>query len=467
MNCTDYRELLAAYVEGLLDETQLSEIEAHLRNCPSCTEELAAIQGLHGRLVADGKTYEAQDVENKVIDRIFREQQFQLRRAEEAGQRIRLRRLIMSRFGKLAMAAVLVAAIGLGIVLLQGTGSVTLAQVEQLLAKIESFTYRAHITLVGMPGMAADQKMETDTTMVMSTQYGMRMESRVNGEVASKTYLDPAAGVMISLMPSEKKYMKFTLTPQLLEDTRQQNADPRRMVQTFLKAGHTDLGRRTVNGIRQQGFECRHSSISAGMADNAVGEIWVDAETGLPVEMTIRGGLKDMQMEVVCTGFEWNVPCKAEDFAVEIPADYQPMGEFNLGDAASGEQLIEGLRFWVELSGGKYPRSLAPMSLAQEMGDLQRAGEAGKLPQADGGDATQYMAKLQEKMLKLQMGAAYFAVLTATGKDPAYYGETVGPQDAGKVLVRWKQDNGSYKVIYGDLRSEDVTAERLAELEQK
>jgi hypothetical protein len=47
----------------------------------------------------------------------------------------------------------------------------------------------------------------------------------------------------------------------------------------------------------------------------------------------------------------------------------------------------------------------------------------------------------------------------------AYYGKTVGPQDKDKVLLRWKLDDGRYEVIFGDLRAEAVTAERLRALE--
>ena len=51
--------------------------------------------------------------------------------------------------------------------------------------------------------------------------------------------------------------------------------------------------------------------------------------------------------------------------------------------------------------------------------------------------------------------------------DAAYYGKTVGPSDKDKVLLRWKLDDGRYEVIFGDLHSETVTAERLRGLEGK
>jgi hypothetical protein len=44
---------------------------------------------------------------------------------------------------------------------------------------------------------------------------------------------------------------------------------------------------------------------------------------------------------------------------------------------------------------------------------------------------------------------------------------TVGPSDKDKVLLRWKLDDGRYEVIFGDLRFETVTAQRLHDLEGK
>ena len=51
--------------------------------------------------------------------------------------------------------------------------------------------------------------------------------------------------------------------------------------------------------------------------------------------------------------------------------------------------------------------------------------------------------------------------------DPVYNGKTVGAKDQDKVLLRWKLDDGRYEVLFGDLRAETVTAERLRGLEGK
>ena len=68
-------------------------------------------------------------------------------------------------------------------------------------------------------------------------------------------------------------------------------------------------------------------------------------------------------------------------------------------------------------------------------------------------------------MIKLKYAAAHVGQLEDQGKEPMYYGQTVTAADADKVLLRWKLNDTQYRVIFGDLRIEDVTSARLAELE--
>ena len=53
------------------------------------------------------------------------------------------------------------------------------------------------------------------------------------------------------------------------------------------------------------------------------------------------------------------------------------------------------------------------------------------------------------------------------GKDVAYYGDTADPRDANAVLMQWKLADGDYKVIFGDLRMETVSADKLIKLQSR
>jgi hypothetical protein len=60
----------------------------------------------------------------------------------------------------------------------------------------------------------------------------------------------------------------------------------------------------------------------------------------------------------------------------------------------------------------------------------------------------------------------FYTWLQFDKKDPAYYGKTVTPKNTDKVLMRWKVSDNEYRVIFGDLHAEMVTADALAELEK-
>ncbi len=52
-------------------------------------------------------------------------------------------------------------------------------------------------------------------------------------------------------------------------------------------------------------------------------------------------------------------------------------------------------------------------------------------------------------------------------KDVVYYGDSVDPQDSNAVLIQWKLSDGEYRVVFGDLREEIVTAEELIRLQAR
>jgi len=92
-------------------------------------------------------------------------------------------------------------------------------------------------------------------------------------------------------------------------------------------------------------------------------------------------------------------------------------------------------------------------------------GEIGDIYKAKSGDPSFQIDDAQVSTLKY--GAQYFGTLQAEGKDPFYNCQTVTAADANKVLLRWKLDNGQYRVIFGDLQIKDVDAAELAQLEDR
>ena len=60
---------------------------------------------------------------------------------------------------------------------------------------------------------------------------------------------------------------------------------------------------------------------------------------------------------------------------------------------------------------------------------------------------------------------ARYDYLVQTGKDALYYGDSIDPSDNNAVLIQWKVSDGQYKVVFGDLREETVSAEELIRLQ--
>jgi len=116
MNCEECKELLVAYVENLLAESQKQAIESHLNTCPPCRAELTQLIALRDRLAANGKALAQNDLEDKVLNRIVREQSSKLREVSKSNKQTQLWRIIMkSRITKIAATAMVIIVTLIGI----------------------------------------------------------------------------------------------------------------------------------------------------------------------------------------------------------------------------------------------------------------------------------------------------------------------------------------------------------------
>jgi len=123
---------------------------------------------------------------------------------------------------------------------------------------------------------------------------------------------------------------------------------------------------------------------------------------------------------------------------------------------------IEGLRLFSEMTDGNYPSQMNVMTLTKESAEvLGRKFGAAKTKPTD-----EQIQQITAKAVKFQAPVLFYTKLTRDGNDPAYYGKDVTPGDANTVLMRWKISQGAYRVIYGDLSAENVTTEKLKEIER-
>lgn len=199
-------------------------------------------------------------------------------------------------------------------------------------------------------------------------------------------------------------------------------------------------------------------------------KIWIDVKTQLPIRSEMDMQMADeMHMHAVIHDFQWNVSVDASEFEPVIPEDYTAFAGGPLKmPTADEESAIEGLRLFTELA-GRYPKKLDVMSLSSEIGEFTGRLLTKARP-SEGQSAKDYVEHRTQELMKtimpIQAIGVFHVRLVQEQKNPVYYGDIVTPEDADQVLMRWQISETEYRVIFGSLHAETVSAEVLAELEK-
>ncbi len=484
MNCQQCKDILFDYLEDLLDAPQKQQVDDHLKACPTCQAEVEQMMRLQDRLVSNGENMANRDIEDDVLNLIIREQKKRLQHATtKASEGLKIRRTIMkSPRVKLAAAAVVIIAVLAGLPFISPS-SKTLADVYEQIQQVPAFMYKMQMTVTGsmMPGMP-DTEVEIDGEVLVSNDYGMKMTMTTGGAVpgqeptTTETYVIPEEKAMITVIHAQKKYMEARFNNDMLDKLKKQNNDPREMVKAMLKTEYVELGKSEIDGVEVEGYETVDPNLMAGIAEDVRLVLWIDTETWLPFrsDMTIKMN-KDSEMNGVIY-YYWDVPATPDSFKPVIPEDYtalssEPMAAPN----ATEEGAIEGFKFFADIF-GRYPESLNLMDLMQEFAKIREGAElteAGKKllekmrpaleAQDDQTNEQKVVQQTMEMMRPLQSLAIFYMSLMAEKKDPAYYGDTIGTDDADQVLLQWKISDNERRIIYGDLSAETIVTGEAAD----
>ncbi len=370
--------------------------------------------------------------------------------------------IMTSKITKLAAAAVIIIAVIVSIYQFGGSiESVAWAEVLDNIKRVPAFAYLMNMDMKDMPGMQAGETTKMEVEALVSQNYGMRMNSYVDGKLAAQIYVLPPQGLLISVVPEQRQYIRMNLTNELFEKIQKDNGDPRKIVEEFMKYEYTELGRSTIDGIEVEGIELKDPRIAGGVLDDVVGRLWCAVGNGLPVRLEMEAYSKDGSkiMDMTLHGYEWDLEVDASEFEPNISDDYELMADLEL--SVGEKSIVQGLEFFAELTNGRYPGELSVMTISQELQQL-RGAMAAKFGDSPDERASQ---EAMQKLVNLQMVATLYATLVTEDKDPAYYGDKVTAEFPHAVLMRWRMDNGNYKVIFADLSVGEVTPEELAELE--
>jgi hypothetical protein len=247
--------------------------------------------------------------------------------------------------------------------------------------------------------------------------------------------------------------------------------------------------------------------------------VWVDVERSLPVRLEIE---QEMAMpDLTATihhrwdNIQWNVALDAEDFrppaeediAKDATTQLPPVDEATFTDAmrvwldskdkaAAGIALFKALLKKKEQEKGEalpaqasalferaaldagYPERLDMVWLMSTFGARAALAKLGdtlaklepvpkdlddeermKLARARARESATATAQVTVgSSIRAASAGAFYSKLANEGRDPEYFGATVKPGDSEAILLRWKLDDGRYRVIYGDLRAETVDA---------
>jgi len=464
MDCLS-NEQLAQVATGHASAAQLAE---HLDRCQSCRDRLAHIRDLirilslaHDRLEAGHSQGRSRLM--KQLQEIG-ERAGQVSAKRRAGKWISWR-MVPSWIGGLSMKQ----RIALGGVSVAVLAVAALAVWVSTLPRPVSAMEQMARSIRAAKSCAAKVVMEVPLpggrTAKMTGAYywladgSVRMETRGGPFAAGQeeTEIFPAGKEGISINHKSRTYKR--------EPARRGHRSPLMMLHrlgSYQGEADRKLGRKLVANRPAVGFAIDARRIDPDGFDGTV-EVWLDQETHLPIEMTVQMKMATTTAIFRLTDIRWNVDLDPKLFDPTPPDGYKDLTPKPPTVQEQVTRIVEALKLYAELSGGHYPRHRVVYGDVMQDEMRRMAGFTG-LPQ----DKEQLRKRLQDERWRIQRatrGAATISTILRDNPDAAYYGLTVGPDDKEKILLRWKLPDGHYQVIYGDLRSETVTAERLRELE--
>ena len=385
------------------------------------------------------------------------------------------RQIMKSPMTKLAVAALVVVACVVGLSLWLETGSgIVLADVLTRIEQVSAFMYHTTITHSGPKRGDTPGNSETYATSLISQDYGAKFRMESNDPDRGQTklqemYMLPQKKTAIMILPDEKKYIRLEFNDELLDKKQKEYNDPRAMLKKVLKCNYKSLGQSTIDGITVEGFQTTDPRYAGNGLDRQVDvRIWVDVETWLPIRSEEDVVTDDNEhMHSVSYDFQWNVPVNMADFEPVIPDDYTSMTSGPITVPAMNEEIaIKGLRLYAEQC-SQYPEQLGRkvmMSFIENMPEVRELSEQEKDELF--GDPEK-VKNLVDTMMPIAGLIGFHKMLAEGNKELAYYGNIVMPDDAEQILMRWKDSDGEYRVIFGDLHAETVSTDVLVELEKR
>jgi hypothetical protein len=231
---------------------------------------------------------------------------------------------------RLAVAAAVIAVIGLGIFEFIGTGGrsgVVWAEVAQKVQASRSVVYRE----------TGESNGDYVITYLSPTQY--RSDGFKGGQLWMTMWDNRGTGKRVVLLHAQKGYVLENMT--LTEEGNRKHADyqdPAWWVRQFMACRYTKLEPKEIDGTLCEGIETTDLALVADhtseyVTDSLVARLWVSTKTGYPVlfEGKFHGHMLEGESSRLYTNttvidqFQWDVELDAGVFEPNIPPGYEQM----------------------------------------------------------------------------------------------------------------------------------------------
>ncbi|MFN3166549.1 MAG: LolA family protein [Phycisphaeraceae bacterium] len=266
---------------------------------------------------------------------------------------------------------------------------------------------------------------------------------------------------------------------------------------------YEQLGEQKIDGIQAVGFRVLNPDANTededaeGLGFNTL-DIWADAKTGRPVNLTFTLELEDgSRVTSTFKNFAYNQELDPELFSFEAPEGYELIDGTDLirvgqvfgdegeigegiaeaemladeiaaelekeldklgGDRPTTQDVIEALRAYTQQTGGQFPDTLTMAGMLDGMVKAWEQANPGKpLFVEDATDITFTDPQLIQNTAAFTKASAYLETLTALGGNYTYRGRGVNVTDQPRPVL-WLQAKGApgYTVIYNDFSVADT-----------
>ena len=339
------------------------------------------------------------------------------------------RMIMKNTYTKIAVAAVIIIAVLIGINPFGGT--ITFAEVVKPILNAKTVVFDLII--------GSDESGPTVHDIVA----GSRMRRSFSNMPALVQIIDLESARMLALDTAGKTAGYVDIQGPIRDQTQNYVEFLRQIIRQVQDGRVEEIGEKVIDGQKAIGF--------VGKGQNEAVTIWAHPKTAHPIRIELELG----QMSVILKNFEFDVELDESLLSMDVPAGYTLQEEsVNLSDATE-QDFVESLRIWAEiLRDGTFPEAIGTEATMQQMPLLTE-----KIVELNLSDE-----EATHVGLSFAKGMLFHQVLETQDGSWQYAGNGVSLGD-GETAVFWYQPAGSqtYRVIYGDLTVEDVLPEDLPE----